>query len=172
VTRLLFAGALLSALCASGCGYHVAGHVNALPPSVHSIAVSSFGNATIHYNITQQLAAAITRELIQRTHYQVTADPTGADAVISGALTNFNSYPTTFDPTTGRASGIQVIVRFQVSLRDKSGKVLFNRPDFELRERYEISVDPNNYFDESAGASERLSRDAAQSIVSAILENF
>ena len=41
-----------------------------------------------------------------------------------------------------------------------------------MRERYEISIDPRAYFDESEAAMLRVSRDAARSVVSAILENF
>jgi hypothetical protein len=50
--------------------------------------------------------------------------------------------------------------------------VLFNRPNLEFRERYEISIDPKQYFDESQPAMQRLSRDVARTVVSAILENF
>jgi hypothetical protein len=42
----------------------------------------------------------------------------------------------------------------------------------EFRERYEISVNPQQYFDESQAALQRLSRDVARTVVSAILENF
>ncbi len=42
----------------------------------------------------------------------------------------------------------------------------------DVRERYEVSVDPTVYFDESEVAMRRLSRDVAQTVVSAILENF
>ena len=54
----------------------------------------------------------------------------------------------------------------------KDGKVLFNRPNLEFRDRYEISVDPKQYLDESQAALSRLSRDVARTVVSAILENF
>ncbi|MDQ6665796.1 MAG: hypothetical protein M3Z23_15560, partial [Acidobacteriota bacterium] len=81
-------------------------------------------------------------------------------------------YPTIYDPATQRATGVQVILFLQVYLRDKSGAVLFSRPNMNVRERYEISVDPKVYFDESETALDRLSRDAARTIVSAILENF
>ena len=67
---------------------------------------------------------------------------------------------------------MQAIVTLQLLLTDKTGKVLFNRPGMEFRERYEISVDPTTYFDESGTAMERLARDVARSVVSAILENF
>ena len=53
-----------------------------------------------------------------------------------------------------------------------TGKVLFSRPSYEFRERYEISIDPQAYFDESGTAIIRLSRDVARSVVTAILVNF
>ena len=42
----------------------------------------------------------------------------------------------------------------------------------EFRNRYEIGSDQVNYFDESEPALERLSRDVARTVVSAILEAF
>ena len=66
---------------------------------------------------------------------------------------------------------IQVILR--LTLTEKvSGKVLFTRPNMEVRERYEISIDQNQYFEESETALERLSRDVARSVVSAVLSGF
>jgi hypothetical protein len=68
---------------------------------------------------------------------------------------------------------VQVIVILQLTMTDRAtGASIFSRPSMEIRERYEISVDPKAYFDESEAAMRRLSRDAARSIVSAILENF
>ena len=88
------------------------------------------------------LAAALTREFISRTRYQIVAEPTDADAVLTGSVVNFFAYPTTFDPQTGRAAGVQVIVYLQLSLRDRStNAVLFDRPHMEFRQTYEISVD-------------------------------
>ena len=64
-------------------------------------------------------------------------------------------------------------VILQVTLTDRSNNAtLFSRPNLEARERYEISVDPRAYFEESDVAMERLSRDVARQVVSAILENF
>ena len=50
------------------------------------------------------------------------------------------------------------MVLIQVKLIDKNGKVLFERPNVEFRERYEISVNPKQYFDESQVAVQRLAR--------------
>lgn len=164
---------LVLALALSGCGYHVAGRANLLPASVHSIAVMPFYNVSTQYKVADALTKSVARELISRTRYQINADPDHADAVLTGSVNNFVSYATTFDPVTGRASGVQAVLQLQVTLRERAtGKVLFTRPSMEVHERYEISVDPKAYFDESSVAVERLARDVARSVVSAVLENF
>ncbi len=162
---------LALALCS--CGYHVAGRANLLPASLHSIAVMPFYNVSTQYKVADALTKSVARELISRTRYQVNADPEHADAVLTGSVNNFLSYATTFDPVTGRASGVQAVLQLQVTLRERAtGKVLFTRPSMEVHERYEISVDPKAYFDESSVAVDRLARDVARSVVSAVLENF
>jgi hypothetical protein len=101
------------------------------------------------------------------------ADPNQADAVLEGSLVNYVSYPTVFDQATGRASGVQANVTLAIMLRDRaSGNPIFQRPSWEVKERYEIATDPRAYFDESDTASERLSRDVARSVVSGILATF
>jgi outer membrane lipopolysaccharide assembly protein LptE/RlpB len=156
----------------TSCGYHVSGHADLIPKSIKTIAVTPFGNVTIRYKLADRLSADIAREFLERTRYRVVANSKDADATLSGAVVNFGSYPTTYDPVTGRASGAQVSVSLQLLLMDKTGKVLFNRPGMEIRERYEISVNSATYFDESGPAMDRLARDVARSVVSAVLENF
>ncbi len=61
----------------------------------------------------------------------------------------------------------------QLTLTDRhTNKVLFSRVGAEFRERYEVALDPQQYFDESGTAIQRVSRDVAQSVVSAMLESF
>lgn len=164
---------LLLALILAGCGYHVSGHADLLPKQIRSIAVPAFANITIRYKLSDRLPAAITRELVRRTRYRVVADPNEADAVLSGAVVAYNSYSTVFDPVTSRASGAQLAVTLNISLRERAtGTVLFSRPSLEVRERYEISVDQRAYFEESDVALERLSVEVARQVVSAILEAF
>jgi len=169
--KLLIAVLGLS-LCLSGCGYQIAGKADMMPKDLRIIAVPAFRNVTTQYKLSDYLAEAVTRELNTRTKYHVVADPKGSDAVLTGAVANFFSFPTVFDPVTGRGTGVQAILQLQVRLMDKSGKILYDRPNFEIRERYEISTDPKQYFDESPAAMQRLARDAARSIVSAVLEKF
>lgn len=161
------------ALLSTGCGYHVAGKADLLPKTLRTIAIPTFTNVSARYTLTDLMPAAITREFISRTKYQIITDPTQADAVLKGAITNYVSYPIVFDPATGRASTVQLSVFLRITLEERAtGKILFSRPSMEVKERYEISVDPKVYFDESGPALRRISRDVARSVVSAVLENF
>ena len=161
-------------LALSSCGYHVAGQANLVPKTVHTVAVPPFANATVRYKLSDLLPEAIGRELISRTKYQIINDPTQADAVLRGTVINYLAYPTLIDQATGRTSGLQINVRLDVSLVERStGKVIFARPILDVHERYELSVTNNiQYFDESGAAVERLSKDVARDVVSSILENF
>jgi len=163
----------IAATCLCACGYHVAGHTNLMPASIHTICVPAFGNATTRYKLTDRLAEAIAKEFISRTHYRVVSDPNTADAVLNGTVINYISYATVADPVTGRATAVDLRVYLRVSLTERAtGKVLFTRPSMEVRERYEVSVDPRTYFDESDSALDRASRQVAATVVTAILTNF
>jgi outer membrane lipopolysaccharide assembly protein LptE/RlpB len=164
---------ILLALTLASCGYHLAGSTsNLLPKGVQTIAIPAFANITINYKLTDALTQAMTREFISRTKYTITSDPRTADATLHGTITQIFSFPTVYDPVTFRATDTEVHVNIRIQLVDKSGKVLFDRPGMEVRERYEISTDPVTYFDENEFAMRRLSQDVAKTIVSAILENF
>jgi hypothetical protein len=160
-------------VCWSGCGYHIAGRGDLMPKTVKTIAVMPFGDATLRYKLARTLPADISRELISRTKYQLVSDASQADAVITGNLINYFASPTIIDPATSRATTVQAITVVQMTLTERAtGKVLFTRSGMEVRQRYEVAGDPKQYFDESGTALERISKDVARSVVSAILEGF
>jgi hypothetical protein len=163
---------ILAALTLTSCGYHIAGKTIMLPATVQTIAIPAFANGTTVYKLTDDLTEAVTREFISRTKYQITSDPAAADATLRGSVNQVFNFPTVYDPVTFRAANVEVHVNLKIQLIDRSGKVLFDRPGMEVRERYEVSVDPKVYFDESDFSMKRLSKDVAKTVVSAILENF
>ena len=167
-----FAPALLALLAAlTGCGYHVSGHGDMLPKTVQTIAIPAFGNLTSRYKLARTLPTDIGRELLSRTRYKIVADPSQADAVLTGTLHNFAAYPTI--SANGRSTTVEAVVTLNITLTNRAtGAVLFTRAGAEFRERYEISIDPKAYFDESGTAMERLSKSVGRSVVSAILEKF
>ncbi len=165
--------ALVPALLAAGCGYHIAGKANLLPADIHTIAVAPWGNASVRYKLSNYLAASVSRELIARTRYRLVADVSKADVVLYGSVANITQGGSPlYDAATQRTTAGNVVVFLQFKLIDRSGKVLIDKPGLVYQQPYEISIDPRQYFDESDAAFERLSTDVAKSVVSAILEQF
>ncbi len=171
--KALFSSVLVLAVLLAACGYHVAGQGDLLPKDLHTIAITPFFNVTSRYKIEQYLTRSVSHEFLSRTRYKVVADESQADAVLRGGVTNIFLTPIIFDPVSGRASTIQAIVQLQVTLTDrKTSKVLYQNQNFESRQRYEISIDPKAYLEESEVGLQRLSESVARNLVSAILEQF
>ncbi len=157
----------------NGCGYHVSGHADLLPATIKTIAIPAVSNLTNRYKLSDRLASTLTREFISRSRYRIVTDPNQADAVLRAAVINYYSYPVVSDQKIGRANSVQLSAILQINLTERTtGKVLYTQPRMEVRQRYEISVDQLQYFEESDIALDRLSREVAKSVVSAILEAF
>ena len=54
----------------------------------------------------------------------------------------------------------------------QSQEVLYANPNYIFREQYEITGDVASFFEEREPALDRLARDFAATLVSAVLENF
>lgn len=157
----------------ASCGYKVAGKANLMPADIKVIGIPPFHNVTTRYKLTEKFPALLTREFLSRTKYQIVPDANGADAVLQGSINSILAFPLLFDPTTGRASGVQVQAVIGVNLRNmKTNTFIYNNPGFDFRQRYEISTDPLAFFDESTPAFERMGRELASAVVTAVLENF
>ena len=165
--------AMLLVLTFSSCGYHVAGRADLVPQTVKTIAVPAWANGTTRYKLTDHIPEAISREFLTRTRYKVVSDVNQADAVLRGTVIKYSAYATIVTRDTGRATVVQLYLTMQMSLTERAtGKVLINRPSFDIRDNYEISVDPAQYFDESDAALDRASQRVAKQVVSSILNNF
>lgn len=171
--KFLLSGSALAALAlAASCGYRLSGHGDLMPASAKTVAVI-FRNGTTRYDLARMLPAEVTREFLTRTRYKVVDDRNQADVVLEGIVANVFPSPTTSDPATGRATGALLVVQLNLTLTERAtGKLLWSRNGWDFRERYEVSTDPQAYFDESTPAMQRLSQDVARAVVSTILEHF
>jgi hypothetical protein len=171
---LLIASICFGALIAtSSCGYHTGGRGDLIPSTIQSIAIPPFLNGTTRYKITDGMPEALTREFISRTRYKVVPNPEMADMVLHGTITNYFAGVTVVDPTTGRGSAVDLHVYLRLTLEERAtGKILFSRPFMEVRERYQVSLSPGAFFEESDDALKRASEQTARQVVSAILESF
>lgn len=172
---------LLGAMLSSGCGYHVAGHNNALPKNIQVIAVTALENKTTSYRIEQKLTAATIHEFLARTPYKIVSNAADGDAVLRGRVVSLEAVPLLLDTQTqsqpqtqtGRATTMLVTVKCEVSLTDSaSGKVLFHSDNFVFRNEYEISTDVASFFEEQDPALDRLAQDFARKLVAAVIENY
>ena len=165
---LLLCGAMLS-----GCGYHVAGRSDALPKSIHVIAVPALENKTTSYRIEQRLTAATVHEFLAKTPYRVISDPANGDAVLRGKVLSLEAVPLLFDTATGRATTMLVSVKCEIIFEEReTGKVLYHTDNFLFRNQYEISTDVKSFFEEQDPALDRLAQDFAARLVAAVTENF
>ncbi len=169
----LFFFVIAAGAALAGCGYHTAGHATRLPASMRSIAVPVFVNQTQTYRIEQVLTRDVVRELLGRTHYQVTDDSgQSSDAVLKGTVIAARAAPLTYDAQTGRISSAVVTVSMKVSLADHSGHIFFENPNYTFRQQYQVSREVTSFFEEETPALQRMSQDFARTLVSDILEAF
>jgi len=168
----VFAAVVL--LQTAGCGYHTSGHAVRLPSDIHTIYVPMFENATQTFRVEQTMTAAVVQELRSRTNFHVvTSNNDGAaDATLKGLVNYTANTPLTYDSVTGRISSSLVTIGMKVSLTSKSGKVLWDNPNYTYREQYQVSRDTASFFDESNPAFLRVAREFAKTLVSNILEAY
>jgi outer membrane lipopolysaccharide assembly protein LptE/RlpB len=165
--------AVTAMLGAPGCGYHTSGHAVRLPTDIDTIYVPMFGNITQTFRIEQTLTAAVVQELHSRTNFRVVTTNDGtADATLRGIVRSTSNDPLTYDSVTGRISSSVVTVGLKVSLVSKSGKTLWENPNYTYREQYQVSRDVSSFFDESNPAFLRVAKAFAKSLVSNILEAY
>ena len=163
----------LLALLAS-CGYHVAnGKSDLLPSTIKTVAIPAFSNSTIRYKLTDVMPQSFAREFIAHTRYRVVSDPAQADMILSGTILGYTNNPTIFDQKLQRANVADLHVTMDVKLTERTtGRILFQRSAFEVKESYQISPDANDYFEESDLGIRRAGERVAQTVVTQILENF
>ena len=178
--NILMAAATLATLVA-GCGYHVAGRNDALPKSIHVIAVPAIENKTTSYRIEQRLTAATIHEFLVRTSYKVVSAAESGDAVLRGKVLTVEAVPLLFTttnatsttPSTTRATTMLVTMKCELTLIDATTqKVLYHNDNFVFRNEYEISADVKSFFEEQDPALDRMAQDFAKRLVAAITENF
>ena len=172
---------LTMATALAGCGYHVAGHNDALPKTIHVIAVPALENRTTSYRIEQRLTAATIHQFLAATPYKIVSTDSGADAVLHGKVLTVEAVPLLFVTTpatatqasTTRATTMLVTMKCDVTLSEAvTEKVLYHNDNFVFRNEYEISTDVKSFFEEQDPALDRMAQDFAKRLVAAVTENF
>lgn len=171
--RSALSGLVAIAVSALSCGYHTGGKADLMPKSIQTIAIPAFNTFTMRYKLVDTLPQQIAREFMARTRFHIVKNPNDADAVLTGSINSAQVFPILFDPTSGKATRIQIVVFMTITLREQAtGRTLYSRANYGFKQYYDVAVDPHQFFDESGPALDRLSRDVARDVVSSIVENF
>jgi hypothetical protein len=152
-----------------GCGYHISGSKGNLPGGIKSLGIPAFRNLTREYKLEQQMTSAVLKEFTLRTRIPVNSQSAGVDAVLQGEIRTLSASPITFG-SDAFASAFVVTVDMSVKLvRVRDNSVLFENPSFVFQERYVMNSKVTQFFSEENAAVDRLARDFAASLASAIL---
>ena len=158
-------------LTADVCGYKRAGQGKSLPPNIKILAVPIFQNSSLKYRVEQRLTKAVSEEILKRARaLHVTTATDGADAVLSGDIRSFRAGGTILDQQ-GRTRAWEVRITISVTVRDTATrKILYQNSRLTFDGEYELSDDPESFFNEENAAVDRIAKDFAQTVVSSILE--
>jgi outer membrane lipopolysaccharide assembly protein LptE/RlpB len=162
----------LAAAAAGGCGYRLAGGNATIPDHVRRIAVPAFDNRTQQPDIAQRLSERVVDEFIARGGFIATASAEQADALLRGAVTLYRSVPVAIDDQ-GLATRYEIQLELEAELVDLGDeRVLWKDDHFVFRAQYDVEQDPALYFDQTIVGIEKVSLEAARSVVASILEGF
>jgi hypothetical protein len=155
------------------CGYKRAGQGHSLPTNIKSIAVPVFQNSSLKYRVEQRFTQAVIEEILKRARgIRITQNPDDADVVLRGDIRGFRAAGSVLDER-GRTRVWDVSITTGVTLRDqRTRKILFDAQRLDFTGEYELSDDPQSFFNEENPAVDRIAKDFAQSLVSAILEGL
>ncbi|MFN0123323.1 MAG: LPS assembly lipoprotein LptE [Blastocatellia bacterium] len=173
IIRFLAALPLLVSVASLAECYKTAGRGDALPAHIKTLAIPAFKNQALRFKVEQRFTAAMIDETIRRARsLRVVSDTTGADAVMEGAIKSFTYRGAVLDDF-GRVRFFEFTVIASVTVRDLTkNKILYDNQSFTFRETYEVSGDPQTFFNEEGPAVDRMARDFAKSVLTTILEGF
>jgi hypothetical protein len=155
------------------CGYKRAGKGKGLPADIKTIAVPIFQNSSLKYRVEQRFTHAVIDEILKRARgFRVVTAPSDADAVIEGDIRGFRASGAILDDR-GRTRVWDVRIIVSIVVRDlRSRKILFENPRMAFEGEYELSDDPQSFFNEQNAAVDRIAKDFAQTIISTIMEGL
>ena len=155
------------------CGYKPAGKGKSLPADVKTIAVPVFQNSSLKYRVEQRFTQAVADEILKRARaLRVTTDPEAADVTLNGDIRSFRAVGTILD-SQGRTRVWDLRIIVSVTVRDnRTRKILFNNPRMVFEGEYQLSDDPESFFNEENPAVDRIAREFAQTVISTIMEGL
>jgi len=153
-----------------GCGYQLAGKETHTPPGVNSIAIPTLANHTLEPGIEIQFTQAFLREFIQDKRVKV-VDRREADSVLEGIIKSFTIFSVSYDKS-GYALEYQTIAVIDITLKKKSGEILWKEKDLLERAWYRTNPSVIATEDNKVNAIQQIASSLAERIRTRFFYNF
>jgi hypothetical protein len=153
------------------CGYGLRGTGSSLPPHIERINVPMFKNKTTRFQLDLKLTQSVRDELVGRGKVEITADSTGADAIMLGEILSFAAHPIGFGEDAS-ADSYNIVITAKIVLRDLvNNRILFTNPYFTYQEEYEVP-EGTDFETVQQEAIDRVALKFARTLIINILEGF
>jgi hypothetical protein len=130
-------------------------------------------NNTGRVQLEQLLTQALADALVTRKRFELLANPTGADAELSGRIRTFLVQPLALD-TEGRATEYQILIEVDLELRRPGAtEPIWRGERYQFRDTYAVEAGAGIGFqDRETPAIVQAARRFAETAVTDILEGF
>ncbi len=119
---------IISMALVMSCGYQMVGKETHIPPGLNSVAIPTFKNQTFEPGIEIPFTQAFLTEFIQDKRVNVVGRAE-ASSVLEGVVKFFTIFSVSYN-ASGFVSEYQTNVILDITLKDRTGKVLWQEKDF------------------------------------------
>ena len=169
--RPLALGWVLAALAfLAGCGYHLAGTQNTLPPHLKTVAIPVFKNTSSEPEIHRDLTNVIRESFITDGRLKV-VDASKADLLMRGILNYYNLRAVSFN-TSDVASEYYVELGVDIKVKDQVKKKSFLKQRFTTKWDFRSNDDVVNSEAARQTALDDAYKDLANRLVSIVIDQF
>ncbi|OGP96440.1 MAG: hypothetical protein A2157_00870 [Deltaproteobacteria bacterium RBG_16_47_11] len=154
----------------TACGYQMVGKETHVPPGLNSIAIPAFKNRTYEPGIEVPFTQAFLREFILDRRVNV-VDRAQADSILEGIITDFRSYSVSYDQS-GLVLEYQTTVILDLTLKDRTGKVLWEQKGFSETQWFRASSSVLTSEVNKTAAIQRIGRLVAERLRNRFFYNF
>ena len=166
--KLVFIGAVVFLL--AGCGYHLVGTENNLPPHLKTVVIPIFTNSSSEPGIQQGLTSSIREAFINDGRLRLVST-NNADMLLKGNLVQYELRAVAFDR---RDVAVQywIILGVDVEVVDHVKKKTYLKQRLNTKWDYNASLDASGSEASRQVALTQAYRDLANRLLSLVVEKF
>ena len=161
---LLFGLALLSA-----CGYNLVGRGTFLPKEIKTISIPIFQNTTPEPNLENDVSNQIRQKFITDGRLKVVED--SGQLLLTGKIISYNLQPVAYD-ANNNVSEYLILMDFHVVLTNRAKNEQMLDQTFNTKWHYKVSTEITDSESQRRDAIREASIDAAERMVSLVIEGF